>query len=257
MTSEMEAGAPRGAAPERSWSRLALAACALAGIAVILAVLAAIGTRWGIWHFRTGFGMLRWAVYGGIAAAVLSGIALYRTRPGRPLRGMPIALAGLLIGLLVVMVPWRAQRAGAGAPPIHDISTDLENPPPFVAVAGLRSAESNPIEYGGEEVARMQRSAYPDIRPVILDVPIEVAYQSALEAARAQGWRIVDANPQLGVIEATDRTFWFGFHDDVVVRLTPLDNRTVVDVRSKSRLGRGDLGANARRVRAYLQALAG
>jgi uncharacterized protein (DUF1499 family) len=158
-----------------------------------------------------------------------------------------------VLGLVVVAIPLQTQRAARGAPPIHDITTDTENPPQFVAVAPLRADAPNPVEYGGPEVARLQREAYPDIRPVILDLSPEAAFQRALQAVDRMGWRLVDANSSTGVIEATDRTFWFGFRDDVVIRLTPLQGRTVVDVRSKSRIGRGDMGANARRVRAYIE----
>jgi uncharacterized protein (DUF1499 family) len=111
------------------------------------------------------------------------------------------------------------------------------------------------VDYAGPETAQQQREAYPDIRPLILDLPADRAFQRALDIADAQGWEIVDANAAEGRIEATDRTFWFGFYDDVVIRLTPLEGRTVVDVRSKSRVGRSDRGFNARRIRGYLEEL--
>jgi uncharacterized protein (DUF1499 family) len=238
------------------WSRLALGVAVAALAVALLAAIAGFGSRWGIWHFRTGFTLLRWAAYGGIAVALISTLALYRTRPGTFRRGFILAAAALVVGLITAGIPWRATRAAAGAPPIHDITTDVDNPPAFVAIAPLRANDPNPIEYGGEEVAQMQRSAYPDIRPVILDLPRERAFQRAFDTAQSRGWRIVDANEAEGRIEATDRTFWFGFRDDVVIRLTPVDGRTVVDVRSKSRVGRGDMGTNAKRVRGYLAALA-
>jgi uncharacterized protein (DUF1499 family) len=256
MTNEpgMEVSEVRG--PVR-WSRLTLAVAAAALLVAFAAAMAGFGSRWGLWHFRTGFALLRWAAYGGIAVILASALALYRTRPGTGRRGFVLAAGALLIGLLTVGIPWRASRAGAAAPPIHDITTDIENPPSFVAVAPLRANEPNPVEYGGEEVAQLQRAAYPDIRPVILDLPRDRAFQRALDTAEAQGWRIVEGNEADGRIEATDRTFWFGFRDDVVIRLTPVDGRTVIDVRSKSRVGRGDMGTNAKRVREYLQAVSG
>jgi uncharacterized protein (DUF1499 family) len=238
------------------WSRVALAAGALALLIGLAAAMSGLGTRWGLWNFRTGFTVLRWAAYGGIAVMLVSAFAMYRTRPGEGRRGFPLAVAALIVGLLALGIPWQARRAGAGLPPIHDITTDVENPPEFVAVAPLRANDPNPVEYGGAEIARQQLAAYPDIRPVILDLPSDRAFQRALDVAEGQGWSLVGANEAEGRIEATDRTFWFGFRDDVVIRLTPLEGRTVVDVRSKSRVGRGDLGANARRVREYLRDLA-
>lgn len=196
--------------------------------------------------------MLRWAAYGGIAAAVLSLIALYRTRPGASRKGFPIALLAVMIALATFIVPWQVQRMGQRFPPIHDITTDVENPPDFVAISPLRADAPNPTEYGGQEVAAQQREAYPEIEPLQLAAPPEHAFEVALEAAREMGWSIVDADPAAGRIEAVDETFWYGFDDDVVVRLTPANGRTVLDIRSVSRVGRGDLGVNARRIRKYL-----
>ena len=130
-----------------------------------------------------------------------------------------------------------------------------ENPPPFVAVLEQRKGASNPVEYGGPEIAAKQRAAYPDVRPVTLADPPARAYERALEAARGQGWEIVAAVPAEGRIEATDTTRWFGFKDDVVVRVKPEGTGSRVDVRSLSRVGRSDVGKNANRIRAYLRAL--
>lgn len=257
MTNDSEIQPNPSKPAHKPLSRLALGVLAFAILVTVIGVMAGFGSRWGLWNFRTGFSMLRWAAYGGILTIALGAVALYRARPNGPRRGLAAAAAALLLGLLVVGVPWLNQRAAAGAPPIHDITTDTENPPPFVAVAPLRADAPNPVEYGGEETAVQQRRAFPEIRPVILDLPADRAFQRALDAAAAQGWEIVDANPADGRIEATDRTFWFGFYDDVVIRLTPLDGRTVLDVRSKSRIGRGDMGTNARRVREYIAGVVG
>lgn len=234
-------------------SPVAVAALALALAAALLGALAGFGSRWGLWEFRTGFNLLRYAVYIGIAALLLSLPAIFLTRPGGARRGFTLAFAALVVSLLVTAIPWQWQRTARGVPPIHDITTDPGNPPEFVAIAPLRADASNPLEYGGAEIAMQQAEAYPDIRPLLLDVPLGRAYERALDAARESGWDIVDANPAEGRIEATDRTFWFGFRDDVVIRLTPVgEARTVLDVRSKSRVGRGDAGTNAKRVRQYL-----
>jgi len=108
--------------------------------------------------------------------------------------------------------------------------------------------------YGGPEVAIKQRSAYPDIQTLLLNMSAPQAFEQALSAARAMGWQIVAAVPQEGRIEATDTTFWFGFKDDIVVRVTAVDERrSLVDVRSVSRVGRSDVGKNAARIRAYLR----
>lgn len=242
-------------AAARPLSRLALLALALAVLAALGAMLAGLGARWGVWHFRAGFRILEWSAYAAAGAALLAVVAAALTRPGTARRGFVIALLALVIAATVVYVPWQQRRIARTVPPIHDITTDTTNPPAFVAIAPLRADAPNPVEYAGLDTARQQLAAYPDIRPLILDEPVERAFERALEAARRQGWTIIAADRESGRIEATARTFWFGFRDDVVVRLTPLDGRTVVDVRSKSRVGRSDVGANARRIRAFLRDL--
>lgn len=239
--------------PSRRLSRIALLAALLAAGFVLMAVLAGFGSRWNLWTFRTGFNLLRWAAYGGILVAVLSLVALVRTRPGGPRRGLTLALIGLVAGLLLIVIPWRWQQRARSVPPIHDITTDTQDPPQFVAVAPLRAEAPNPIEYGGPEVAAQQRAAYPDIRPLLLDMPMAASFRRALEAAREMGWEIVQADSVGGRIEATDETFWFGFKDDVVIRLTSAGERTILDVRSLSRVGGGDAGTNAQRIREYLE----
>lgn len=243
--------------PGRFGVRFARFALILALAAALLGAAAGFGTRLGLWQFGTGFDLLRWAVYGAIAGAVVSAVAVLWSWRIPAKRGLFTAFLGLAVSLVVLAIPLQQSRMARGVPPIHDISTDLDDPPEFVAVAPLRADASNPVEYAGEETARMQREAYPDIRPLILDLPPERAFERALVRAVEQGWTIVDEDAGDLRIEATARTFWFGFRDDVVIRLTPLGERTVVDVRSKSRVGRGDAGANARRIRAYLEALAG
>jgi uncharacterized protein (DUF1499 family) len=239
----------------RPHSRLAIAAAALAVIIACLAMLSGFGSRWGWWHFRTGFNLLRWSVYGAIALAVLSAAAVIHARPGGPRRGLPSAVFALIVAALVIgtALQWRAR--GSAAPPIHDITTDTENPPAFVAIAPLRADAPNSVEYSGPETAAQQHAAYPDIQPLRLNVPADQAFDEALDQARDMGWEIIDASAAAGRIEASDRTFWFGFRDDVVIRITPADGGSVLDIRSKSRIGRGDVGTNARRIRAYLAAV--
>ena len=228
----------------------------VAALSAVAAAMAGFGSRWGFWHFRTGFGLLRWAAYVAIAVAVLSLPVLWLARPGQKRsRALVLSLLALLLSAPVFLIPlgWRMQAGDV--PPIHDITTDTNDPPRFEAIVPLRADAPNPVEYPGAEVAEQQEEAYPDIRPAVLDIPAGRAYERALATARDMGWKIVEADPEEGRIEATDRTFWFGFTDDVVIRLTPSGERTIVDVRSKSRVGRSDVGTNARRIRSYLDRL--
>lgn len=200
---------------------------------------------------RTAFTLLRWAAYGGVAAGLVSLAALAVVRPLGG-RSLVLGLLGLVIAGTTVYVPWRWRAQARSVPPIHDITTDLNRPPAFEAILPLRADAPNSAEHGGPEIAAQQREAYPDIRPLVLGVPPAEAFDRALAAARGMGWEIVAADAATGRVEATATTTWFGFEDDVVVRIAPADGGSRVDVRSVSRVGRSDVGTNANRIREYL-----
>jgi len=230
----------------------------LAVIALLALLLAGLGSRWGWWNFRFGFILLAWGAIGGAAAASCGGVALLlllgsRARAGRTV--VVLALLGLLAGLVVFGIPWQWKRAAQRVPPIHDITTDPDHPPSFVAVLPLRAGAPNPPDYGGPDIAAQQRVAYPEIKPLLLPIPPDQAFARALAAARAMDWQIVADSPAEGRIEATDTTLWFGFKDDIVVRIASSDGGSRIDVRSVSRVGRSDVGTNARRIDAYLKRL--
>jgi uncharacterized protein (DUF1499 family) len=160
----------------------------------------------------------------------------------------------LLAGIVLIGIPGRF-RLGPPKPPIHDITTDTQNPPEYVAVLPLRATAPNTTVYGGETIASQQRNAYPDVQPLMLPIPPMEAFERALATVHEMGWDLVAAEPAAGRIEATDTTFWYGFKDDVIVRVRPSDRGSRIDVRSLSRIGGGDAGTNAKRVRGYLDAL--
>ena len=232
------------------WRRLALG---VAIVAVLLFALAGPGTRAGIWPFTAGFQMLRWGVYAGIAGVVLA-LAALAHGPSRR-QGIGVPLLALVLGGVAAGVPFSLLRRARGLPPIHDITTDTADPPQFVAVLPLRANAANPATYEGDSIAAQQRAAYPDVQPLRLDAAPAQAFDRALRGARAMGWEIVAADSTQGRIEATATTRWFGFKDDVVVRIRPDANGSRVDARSVSRVGRGDVGTNAARIRAYLARL--
>lgn len=235
--------------------RLRRTTVALAFLAVLLLALAGPGVRLGLWTFPTGFELLRWGAYLGVAVAVAALLQLISPRFRGP-QPWPLLLA-LVLGLVSSGVPWYWRQRAKQVPAIHDISTDTEDPPPFVAVLPLRAEAPNPATYGGPQLAAEQRRGYPDIGPLVLSATSPgAAFHLALEAARDAGWALVAADSVAGSIEATATTGWFGFKDDVVVRLRPAESGTRVDVRSLSRVGGSDVGTNARRIRAYLASVA-
>jgi uncharacterized protein (DUF1499 family) len=232
---------------------LRIVAVLAAIVAILMLLSAGPGTRFGVWNFRTGLSLLRYAAYAGVVALALSILALI---VGRPHGGWLAAiLVAVLVSIAAVAVPAEFARRAKRVPPIHDISTDTQDPPAFVAVLPLRRDAANAATYGGDSVAALQRSGYPDIKPLELNVPPSEAYARALAAATDMGWTIDAADSTAGRNEATATTAWFGFKDDVVVRIRANGAGSRVDIRSVSRVGRSDIGTNAARIRAYLQKL--
>jgi uncharacterized protein (DUF1499 family) len=234
--------------------RLAQIACGVGLLGLILLASAGPSYRVGILSLTNAFTLLRWAAYAGVGAVLLGAIAAGLAYRRHSRVQMVVAAPALLAGLVAVGVPFEFQRRARTVPPIHDISTDLENPPTFDAIVPLRADAPNDLERTSE-VTELQRQGYPDLAPVTLPIPLDQAFDRALGAAQEAGWQIVTADKSSGRIEATDTTRWFGFEDDVVVRLTPWGSGTRVDVRSVSRIGRSDIGTNARRIRQYLDRL--
>ena len=226
------------------------------GIASLIALfMSGAGTRLGLWVFGTGFSILRWSAYVGAAAAVLAliaGIWLMASRKQRP----PVLLViGLLAGFAAFWMPYSQQAKARSVPPIHDITTDTQDPPLFQAILPLRADARNPPEYLGGEVTEQQLKAYPDIRTVLLMASPAQAFDAANAVVKSMGWEVAAAESGEGRIEATDTTFWYGFKDDIVIRIRPEGTGSRLDIRSKSRVGRSDIGTNAARIRKFVAAL--
>ena len=242
---------PWGSYPSQRRGRTA--AGVLLGLGLVCgvcALLAGPGYRLGWWGL--GPGLKGVTVAGGVAALLLllalvgAGLAL-RRRQGPVLRRW--LLAALVCALTAAPVGYFGLRA-TRLPHIHDISTDLDNPPEFVAVLPLRQGAKNPAQYDAA-VAPVQRQAYADIVPMELAVPSAQAFGRATQVAQAMGWAIVAADPAALRLEATATTLLFGFQDDVVIRIRPTATGSRVDMRSLSRVGGSDLGTNAARIRAF------
>ena len=232
----------------RVWSAIALLA-ALAFVAAIAFLV--LGAPRGLLGYRTAFDTLRTLAYLGVAGA---GLSLALTLAARSAAARVMAAAATLL----FAAPVATMIANEATPPpgtaINDITTDLENPPAFSAVIPLREPGSNPIEYGGAEVAARQREAHPDVVPIQTQLDKEAAFQLAFETAEALGWEIIAADLHSGIIEAVDTTPFFRFKDDIVIRVSELARGSRVDLRSRSRVGRSDLGKNAARIIGFSEA---
>ena len=229
------------------------------GLVVALASAAAmifsgIGYRLDLYHFRVGFTILRWAFWFALAGAALSVAGLVITG-SRSRRTLVAAFFGAAVGVVAAYVPWSFKQTAESLPYIHDISTDVANPPEFVAAAKLRKPGDHPVTYDGKEVADLQQKAYPDLATLTTKAPTAKVFEAAKAAIASMGMQLIDADPVQGRIEANQTSLLYGFTDDVVVRIAAVEDGTKVDVRSKSRVGRSDLGQNAKRIRAFLAKL--
>ncbi|MES3035607.1 MAG: DUF1499 domain-containing protein [Gemmatimonadota bacterium] len=233
--------------------RTAVLTLVVALAALLLLFASGIGYRQEAWSLQVAFAMVRWAAYLGIAVSMLALLgAVLACRSGRAVVFFALAL---VIAGGTAFVPWRWKQVATSVPPIHDVTTDTQNPPRFVAILPLRANAKNSAEYGGDSVAAQQRKGYPDLAPASFSEPTGVMFTRVRAAVDAMGWELVAADSANGLVEATATTTWFGFKDDVVVRVRPADAGSRVDVRSVSRVGGSDVGTNAARIRAFLSRL--
>jgi hypothetical protein len=240
--------------------------------ALLIGLTAGFGTKFGWWDFQ--FGLLKlfpWCIYIGLGALALGIVwaiaALFANRE----KGTAWGLTGLIGAAIVVAFPLYNIYVAKTVPPIHDITTDTSNPPQFgAAVLKARKAAgalNSPVYDSKKEitwhdkkvtVAQATHEAYPDIfmNNAFLGTTPAKLFKRALKAAKAMGWKIVASDPGTGRIEASDTTFFFGFTDDIVIRVEPSGMGAKLDIRSESRVGISDIGKNASRIRAFKKELA-
>ncbi len=256
------------------WVRLALLASLLVPVWFLVAAL---GTKFGLFPWTFGFGVMSGAkvvqpMLLGTAAFALIGLALALAVP--PRRGRRAAFVALLIPVLGLGYAVYMRQTATALPPVHEASTDWADPPSFsqtVLEARAKLPGANALDldaplpatsiwpqYAHRRTLDVLRETQADLKPMVTDTPAFDAFQVALDTAEAQpGW-VVDRNDATtGVIEAHATSFWYGFTDDIAIRVRrlPDDSGTTIDIRSVSRVGLSDLGANAMRVRAYLASL--
>jgi hypothetical protein len=217
-------------------------ALALAILAVVLLAVSGLGVRAGLWPFRVGFGMFAGAMIAGLGAVGVASVALAVPRLRRPRSTLIVAL---LVGAASAAVPLDHLRRVKTLPYINDITTDSQKPPQF----------SQPKPYEAH-FAELQGIGYPQLRALELAVPPSQSFARARDALQAMGLEIVAADEHEGRIEAVATTRWFGFKDDVAVRISAAGAGSRIDVRSKSRVGRSDLGTNAKRIQELLDRVA-
>jgi hypothetical protein len=244
---------------QRQVSRLALL-LSLGGVAA--ALVAAIGSGTGLWHFRIGFAVLRYAFYavaaGGVLALIAIGFGVARRTGAGKLNLLSLAVALLFSAYLLQMV-----ATARSVPAIHDATTNLEDPPAFTALSARPDNLDNVPDEGEPELARLDpesrwkalhRRAYGDLRTLRVRAGVAQTTGRAASLARSRGWEIAKVDRKAGIVEATATSRFFRFKDDVVVRVRrdpASPGSSLVDIRSISRVGGSDIGMNAKRIRAF------
>jgi len=231
-------------------------------------LIASAGSGFGLWHWQSGLGAVPWVILAAVLALLITivGIILDR-RKGRktrwPLLGLGTVFA---IGFMGYLASWAIPMLTL--PAIHDITTDLADPPQFTALT-LREDNWDNIPGADEDAMRgmnprqrwatVHQEAFPDIRSVRIDQPVAEVVEKAKRLAEDRGWKIVNVDPASGNLEATDTVSLFRFKDDVVIRARAAENgaASIIDMRSVSRVGVHDLGVNSERVRKFLSDLSG
>jgi uncharacterized protein (DUF1499 family)/uncharacterized membrane protein YvlD (DUF360 family) len=201
------------------------------------------------------FAVFRYGFYVAIAAIALGLATIVPTRPGDRRRGFVAALLAIIVGAAAAYAPLSLFLRAQKAPELNDVSTDIANPPAMVVTLQMRRGASNPPAYPGASAGALQRTAYPDIVPVVLPIPPAEAFKRVDSVAMAMDWDVVARAPADGRLEAIATSEWFGFHDDIVVRIRPEGTGSKIDIRSKSRVGDSDLGVNAKRIREFIARL--
>ena len=238
----------------------------LGSVVLLIAIVAALavgvmmfGARFDLWEPVVGFGLIR--TYLNPIAYVVVGLGvvglLYQLTSGNRAGSVKAFVASLIGVCLLAPTISAMMQTPPSFPPIHDITTDTSNPPEFLVLDEFRSGAKNSLVYGGPEVAVEQIKAYPDIAPIQTGKSALEAYVEALRVANSMGWEIVAEDAKKLRFEATARTPIYSFVDDIVVAVTLVDGVSQVDIRSVSRIGRGDRGVNAARIREFINAFQG
>ena len=251
-------------AKPRLWLKIGGLTSLLLGLGLgVLTLASAAGIWLGFWDFRRGFSLLgtanqygQWLAWACLLLAAATLIASQLLKVKNAGKFVSLAAVGALVAWVAYLIP-ESFRPGEGVnyPPIHDISTNRINPPEFLAIAPLRADAPNTLVYGAsnnmtpEQLIEQTDEAYPDLVTQLYSESVNEVFEKALAAVDDLGWELVAQDASAGRIEATDTTFWFRFKDDVVIKIDQQGSETAVDVRSVSRVGTGDVGANAIRMR--------
>ncbi|MEQ1756279.1 MAG: DUF1499 domain-containing protein [Micropepsaceae bacterium] len=199
------------------------------------------------------FQMLTVGLGASALAVLVAVVALVRAAIVRSGEGLVVVLLAAVVAAGVGSVPLKLAMTAKSLPVIHDITTDTASPPAFVAIAPIRANAPNGVDYATDPAE--QQKGYPDIKSYVSTLAPAALFENAEAVAKELKWEIVASSRGEGRIEATDTTAWWGFKDDVVIRIVAEGTGSKLDIRSMSRVGKSDLGKNADRIRTFLALL--
>ena len=223
-------------------------------ILLIILVTGPLGYKFSMVPLQPSLVSLLIAVAGGALVFLIGLVYLVIAMRSDLGRNRNLVIVSMILGLVPVGIIGPQMAAAGDVPPIHDITTDTANPPAFIAIVPLRENAPNGYEYGvteawpAEKLGATTMEAYPDLKPIESDLSVADAVDRTEDALRAMGLEIVAVDKEAGLVEATATTFWFGFKDDMVVRIVGNGEGSRIDLRSMSRVGQSDVGANAARI---------
>ena len=232
-------------------SRVATLAAALGIAGAVVFAVGPLSVQIGAANPLVGFRVFLLGALLGLVALLVASIGLWRTRATAGRGGRGRALLGALLGFAVIGVVLLAAGGARDLPQINDITTNPDDPPLFTAALRDPANRDRDMSYPGDEFAEQQRTAYADLAPIRVPLPPSLAFDSSKRSAEALGWKVIHGDAAKGALEASDESPLFRFVDDISIRIRPDVDGAIIDVRSKSRDGRSDLGANAERIRNF------
>lgn len=225
---------------------LALTSLILGFLGILTPIIGALGSRVDLWSFVTGIYLTPAGLLLALVGLLIGLIAMLRLR--KLGERLVLAAHGAGLSLLVSLYLGGMLISIFSVPPIHNVSTDIEDPPQFSHAQSLRAQHENSLDYESEVIGPLQREGYPEVAPLVMALARDEMYGRVKRVLIDMGMEVAREDPDSGEIEAVASTFWFGFKDDLVVRLREVEAGTRLDVRSVSRVGQVDLGANANRI---------
>ncbi|MBT5684378.1 MAG: DUF1499 domain-containing protein [Gammaproteobacteria bacterium] len=228
-------------------------------VLLIILVTGPLGYKFSMVPLQPSLVSLLIAVAGGALVFLVGLVYLVIAMRSDLGRNRNLVFVSMIMGLVPVGIIGPQMAAAGNVPPIHDITTDTANPPAFVAILPLRENAPNGYEYGvseawpAEKLGATTMEAYPGLKPIESDLSAANAVDRTEATLQGMGLEIVAVDKEAGLVEATATTFWFGFKDDMVVRIVANGEGSKIDLRSMSRVGQSDVGANAARISDFVE----